>query len=220
MENSKRFAHLLNVDIFHDLPADFRKGFLDSCSCHFYETPTIVLMQGEPSPGLYLVAHGGLDIVYLGAEGQRTFLMFGDVGRSVGETECISGHACAATCETQPNTTLLFCPEPQLLGHLSNLRFVRNLMAAIQGKLLLGNYLRHIDLNVTTDKRLCGYLLTLSRDGTKIHNTQSALAGILGCSRQSINRELGKLRDRGLVSVEKGVIEILDREKMQQFVDH
>ena len=57
-----------------------------------------------------------------------------------------------------------------------------------------------------------------SERNSTIYDSQTYLAGVVGCSRQTINKELGVLRDKGFISVEKGVIEILDREKLETFL--
>lgn len=74
VKNSKRFPHLLKADIFQDLPLDFRKTLLNDSTCQIYKEPTLILSQGDASPGMYMVAHGALDIVYLGREGHAPIL--------------------------------------------------------------------------------------------------------------------------------------------------
>jgi CRP/FNR family transcriptional regulator, cyclic AMP receptor protein len=46
--------------------------------------------------------------------------------------------------------------------------------------------------------------------GPSLHLSQSKLGSMLGKSRQTINKELGKLSDRGLIAIDYGKIEVLD----------
>ncbi len=218
MQNSARFPHMLKAGIFQGLDRSAKVDFIDRCSVLVYPEPTVVLTQGSQSPGMYLVAHGSFEIVYLGEDGQRTFLARAAQGSIVGEAEAISGQVCAATCEVTANTTLLFCPKPMLFEALTSVQFVKNLATVFHGHLLQLNYFKLVDRHSPVDDRLCAYLLMFSERHTKIYDTQAYLAGVVGCSRQTINRELGKLRDEKIINIRKGVIEILDREKLESFL--
>jgi CRP-like cAMP-binding protein len=218
MEISERFPQMMKADILSDLPKKFRKEFIDRCTVINYDSPTHILVQGEQSPGMFLIASGNVEILYLGEDGQQTFFARAGVGSIVGEVEAITEQLCAATAEAMANTTLLFCSKGLLLEALGSVEFVKNLMKVFHGHLLQLNYFKLVDRNSPVDHRLCAYLLMFSERNSTIYDSQSYLAGVVGCSRQTINKELGALRDKGFISVEKGVIEILDREKLEAFL--
>lgn len=218
MEVSERFPQMLKADILSGLPKDFRKDFIDRCTVLTYDRPTQILTQGEHSPGMFLIANGNIEILYLGEDGQQTFFARPGPGSIVGETEAITEQLCAATAEAMANTTLLFCPKQLLLEALGSTIFVKNLMKVFHGHLLQLNYFKLVDRNSPVDHRLCAYLLMFSERNSTIYDSQSYLAGVVGCSRQTINKELGVLRDKKLISVEKGTIEILDREILEAFL--
>jgi CRP-like cAMP-binding protein len=44
---------------------------------------------------------------------------------------------------------------------------------------------------------------------------QADLANIVGCSRQSVNRKLAELRDEGLITMGKGGIKVLARDRLE-----
>lgn len=48
--------------------------------------------------------------------------------------------------------------------------------------------------------------------------TQAEIAALLGATRQSVNRVLGKLTDEGIIRQEHGEIEILDAEQLLELV--
>ena len=50
----------------------------------------------------------------------------------------------------------------------------------------------------------------------EITKPQADLAGLLGCARQTLNRELGRLRDRNVIEIEKGRIRVLDRAALHE----
>ena len=219
MEVSARFPHMMKAEILSGLPKKFRRNFLDRCTVQVYEKPTHILVQGEHSPGMWLIADGSVEVLYLGEDGQQTFFARAPAGSIVGETEAITDQQCAATVEAMANSTLLFCPKSLLLEMLTSLDFVKNMVKVFHGHLLQLNYFKLVDRHSPVDHRLCAYLLMFSERNNKIFDSQSYLAGVVGCSRQTINKELGVLRDNNWISIKKGIIEILDREKLESFLN-
>ncbi len=209
---------MMKADILSGLPKKFRKEFINCCTVLNYDIPTQILVQGEHSPGMFLIASGNVEILYLGEDGQQTFFARAGAGSIVGETEAITEQLCAATAEAMANTTLLFCPKKLLVEALGSVDFVKNLMKVFHGHLLQLNYFKLVDRNSPVDHRLCAYLLMFSERNSTIYDSQSYLAGVVGCSRQTINKELGILRDKNFIAIEKGAIEILDREKLEAFL--
>lgn len=215
MKNSARFPHLLKVEVLQGLTPEFQREFVDNCTVRIFDSPTTILVQGELSPGLFMVAHGSVEVFFLGKDGQHVFLNRANVGDVIGEVEAISEHTCAASCQVSANSTVLYCPKSQLIGYLSNVRFVQNIMAVFHDHLVRDNWFKHVDHYTPIDLRLGAYLRLLSETTQKITETQTYLANVVGCSRQTINRELGKLRDLGIIAMDNGVIEVLDRSKLE-----
>ena len=76
--------------------------------------------------------------------------------------------------------------------------------------------MKFVDQFYPVDQRLCDYLYRLSVERPEISKTQADLAGLLGCARQTLNRELGRLRDQDIIQMEKGKIRVTDREALYQ----
>lgn len=218
MDNSVRFPHLLKSVILDGLDRGFKKEFLDACSVKVCKTPTVIFEQGEPSDGMMIVAHGYVDITYVGEDGHQTFLNRAKVGVNLGESEAISDEPCAATCTTAKNTTLLVCAKPQLFAALQKVDFVKNLSKMFHTRLVYDNWLKHISQIGAVGMRLRGYLYMLSESSSRITETQSYLASVVGCSRQTINRELANLREQGLIEQSGSDIVIVDRDALGEGV--
>lgn len=211
MENCVRFPHLLKSEILEGLDAGFKKDFLNKCAVKTFQVATLILDQGEPSDGMLLIAHGYVDITYVGEDGQQLFLTRSRVGATLGETEAISDEPCAATCTAAKNTTILFCAKPLLIQSLQSFGFIKNMTKVFNKRLVNDNSFKHIAQFGAVGQRLRGYLYMLSENASRIVETQSYLANVVGCSRQTINRELAKLRDDGLIEQKGSEIIILDR---------
>lgn len=211
MKNCVRFPHLLKSEIFDDLDVEFASDFMDACSVKIYDAETVVLEQGESADSIILVAHGHVDVTYVGEDGRQLFLLRVRPGLTLGETETITGGPCAATCTTSDSATLLFYSRAKLEKALKTYGFVKNITKIFHKRLLKDNWLKHIGQFGAVEKRLRSHLYILSETSRKIRETQSDLATVVGCSRQTINRELSKLRTAGIIEQNGSEITVLDR---------
>ncbi len=216
MENSVKFPHLLKAAIFEGLEPDFKTAFLNACSEKIFQSETIVLEQGEPSVGMIIVAHGYVDVTYVGEDGRQLFLVRSRAGSVLGEVEAISDGPCAATCTTSKQAILLFCYKPQLIEALRSLGFIKNITKIFHQRRVKDNLLKHIRQFGSVETRLRSHLFILSETGRKVGETQSYLAAVVGCSRQTINRELSKLRQAQIIRQEGNEIIVLDRAALQK----
>lgn len=211
MKNSVRFPHLYRAPLFADLPEDQITKIIDGCAVQMFDKPTQVLTQGEPAHGMYMIAHGSVEVTCINAEGQSVLIHVMRQVEIFGEVEVLAEKPCAASCSTAANTTLLYCAKPLLYECVKSPVFLRNLMRVSYDRLVRDNTMKFVDQFYPVVQRLCAYLHRLSVDKAEISKTQSDLAGMLGCARQTLNRELGRLRDRSIIEIEKGKIRVTDR---------
>ncbi len=211
MENCVRFPHLLKADIFEGLDADFKKNFLNACAAKIYRSPTTIFEQGEPADGMIIIAHGYVDVTFFGEDGHQMFLTRSKVGSTLGESESVSEEPCAASCKTSPNATLLHCASGDLIKALQNTGFIKNMTKIFHRRLVYDNWVKHIAQFGAVGHRLRGYLYILSENTGTIRETQSYLANMVGCSRQTVNRELAAIREAGLIAQSGSEITVLDR---------
>jgi CRP/FNR family cyclic AMP-dependent transcriptional regulator len=217
MKNSLAFPWLMNCDLLADLPDDQKVAFLDVCALRRYTEPTEILSQGEPCSGFYIVADGLVEVTYCDSQGNLSVVRVAAPGDVLGDVEAISGNACAASCLTLPYSVLLFCPTPVIYTHLQSPIFIRNQARLFYDRLQRDNSARSISQFCSADQRLYIYLCQLTDEKRpEIRVNQSNLAGIVGCSRQTVNRKLGELHDEGVVRLGKGKIRVLDRASLQR----
>ena len=214
MKNAVRFPHLLSAPILRGLSDDFKSDFLESQTIRTYEQGETIVGQGEQVKGLYIIAHGSVEITSFNAEGQSVLIQLSRQGDVFGETESIAELQAAANCVAATQAVILFCPRERLHDMLQNRTFLRNVFADFYSRLTRDNGNKFVDQFYPVEQRLCDYLYRLSADRPEISKTQADLAGLLGCARQTLNRELGRLRDKEILEMEKGKIRILDREAL------
>ena len=68
------------------------------------------------------------------------------------------------------------------------------------------------------DSRVASLLLERARRGNPIKVTHQEIAAELGSSREVISRLLDDFKDRGLVNVRRGEVEVLDAEGLEERV--
>lgn len=214
MRNAVRFPHLIKSQILRDLPDDFGVHFLNECSVRTYDQATPVLTQGDKVAGMFIVAHGAVEITSINSEGQTVLIHLSRQGEVFGDIEALSDNPAAANCTAAAKTVILFCAKPLLVSSMHSQIFLRNIIQVSYERLVRDNQIKFVDQFYPVEQRLCDYLLRLSAERPEITKTQADLAGLLGCARQTLNRELGRLRDREIIAMEKGKIRVLDREAL------
>ena len=87
-------------------------------------------------------------------------------------------------------------------------------------RLVRDNAYKFVDSFYPVEQRLCDYLHRLSVGNPVVAKTQAELAGLLGCARQTLNRELKHLRQQGIIELEKGKIRVIDRPTLGQLAEN
>jgi CRP-like cAMP-binding protein len=212
VRNSAAYPHLLDAPLLRGLRRERKATFLDACIHRHHPDPTDLLRQGEPAPGLYLVARGAVEVSYADESGNVKIAHVAGAGEVLGEVEALSGDECAATCRSLPDATSLLCPPPLVEEMVTVRTFVRNVASIFRERLQRHNVQRFADHFHGVDRRLCMYLLRMSApDRPELRLSQSALAAMIGASRQTVNRRLSELRGMGAVRVGRGSIRVIDR---------
>ncbi|SFR33956.1 cAMP-binding domain of CRP or a regulatory subunit of cAMP-dependent protein kinases [Yoonia tamlensis] len=219
MKNTLRFPQLLNTALLNDLPDADKTTFLDSCSNRSYAKDTAILTQSEPTNGMFVVAHGSVEVSFLNKDGNRSIIYHAGPGQVLGMIEAVAGRPCAATCMAFANTAVLFCPTALLMVQLKSPVFIRNFAIATHDMITRDNMFKSADQFYTVEQKICLYLRYLSTQNFKFMQSQSYLANAVGCTRQTVNKELGRLRDQGIVEVTKGAITVVDHDALTNRIE-
>lgn len=201
--------------LFHNLNDDFLVPFFDAGTALHFETPTEILAQGQMPDGMYIVMSGHVSISTLDHAGNQCNLMRVNSGHVLGELEAITNQPCLATCTTEPDCRVMLWGKAQLDTALNNPTFVRNLIHLSYERMAIVNQVRAVEQSAGVDEKIVACLLRMStEEDAKITQSQAYIAEAVGCSRQTVNRVLGLLRDAGSVSLRKSVITIEDRDAL------
>lgn len=218
-DNSVRFPHLLKTKLLQNLPDSLKRKYLNSCEVKSHSPEINFIEQGEVATGIFLVAHGCVEISRLNPAGQNVFMSLAEVGDCVGEIEAVAVKQSIASCSGKKGTILLFLPRKLLVEYLGNIEFVKNLSLIFLERMDNNNSFRSIDKLDPVSMRLRSYLNFMSVRNATIDKSQAELAAIICCSRQTMNKELGVLRKKGIIDLQSGAVVILDRENLAEGVD-
>jgi CRP-like cAMP-binding protein len=117
-------------------------------------------------------------------------------------------------------TKLLYIPKYDFMKMLqSDIRILQNFLNVISGHTqILANKLKFLSFK-TIKGKIAQYILSLARpdkDIIELPLTQHDLAEQFGVARPSLARALGEMAEEGLISVDRKVIRILDRKRLQE----
>ncbi|MTE00715.1 cyclic nucleotide-binding domain-containing protein [Paracoccus sp. YIM 132242] len=215
MTDVSDYAHLLDAPILSGLSRDRKHALLASCTVRVLKTPGYLLRQGEPTTGSYFIASGRVEVCYVDASGNQVIVHIATAGEMLGEVEALSGRPCAASCLTLTETTVLFCPAKALYAHIPPQILIPNLCTLLHDRLMRENRNRMADHYYSADQRMRLYLRQLTSDSDNaVRISQSQLGVVIGCSRQTVNRMLGDLRDEGIIELGRNAVRVLDRARL------
>ncbi len=180
----------------------------------------MILLEGEPGQGLYLVVQGRVRIYKLSPEGREQILRYCGPGETFNEV---------AVFDNGPNPANAIAASPCVLWVVPSealMELVRTrpglAVAVIQN---LGARLRHLvslveDLSLRQVSARLAKLLLETATGEEIPHalTQQEMAARVGTVREMVGRSLKQLEARGLIRIQSGRIVIVDRAGLEKVI--
>ncbi|WP_135506986.1 Crp/Fnr family transcriptional regulator [Roseovarius aestuariivivens] len=217
--DKQKQKYLCACPLFSNLSTDVVERVAARAHGVFLPRGKVLFHQGDPSDGLYVHCTGMVRVSIVNADGDILTLAVPEHGAPLGEMTLVSPDPRSATVTAMEDSSLLhletgtmielLAEEPALAAHLIEFLSHRlresnetlqkfafeNLSQRLLQKLAeLG--LKHGTLNED--------VLDLGRKFS-----QSALAEMLGVTREAINKQLKLLQDQGKISMRKGIIQIV-----------
>lgn len=206
----------LNPALIANLDSNRLAALIAESSIVHMRNSKIILRQGENAPGMYLILQGRIEVNYLDANGNRVLAHLAGPGEVVGEVEQFSGLTCAASCTTLPDTILMVFDAAAIMRHVPVDLLMRNFASIFHDRLIRDNRQHSVAMFYAAEDRIRIHLLTMtSAEAPQVRLSQTDLAAVAGCSRQTVNKTLSQLRADGIVSMGRGAIRILDRARLQ-----
>ncbi|WP_018000853.1 Crp/Fnr family transcriptional regulator [Paracoccus sp. N5] len=197
-------------DLLDGISPERRRAFYAECTPRAYPQGAEILRQGEEAYAAFLIVEGRVEVTFVDVNGNTVLAHVAGPGEVMGEVELFSGKTCAASCRALPDSKLLIFNEALLMKYVSAQRLLKNFAAILHGRLVRDNRLHAIAQFYPAEARICLHLLRLSSDRAEVHVSQSQIALLAGCTRQTVNRTLAQLRDQRIIEMGRGMIRVLD----------
>jgi CRP/FNR family cyclic AMP-dependent transcriptional regulator len=184
-----------------------------------YAAGTPVFQMGDPGDSMMVIVAGGVRISLPTKAGRDIILSDLKAGEVFGEVALLDGLPRSAAATALTNCELLLLRREDVIPFLrSQPDSCLALVALLCGRLRQADE-RMTDIGLShLPARLAKTILSRTSDGTgaasRIGVSQSDLAGMVGSSRESVNRTLRQWHQQGLLELKDGWITILGRDAL------
>jgi CRP/FNR family transcriptional regulator, cyclic AMP receptor protein len=207
------------TELFSSLPGDVLEDLRQRANVRTYERNELLFSQGDPAAELFVIEQGRVAIVTKAPDGRESVLAVLEGGAMFGELPLFDGAPRSADARALTESRVIVLSynpvrdvlraRPELLWTVTRLlaRWLRATDEALADAVFL-------DVPGRTAKRL----LELAGDGDefKLPVTQEELAGMVGASRERVNKALALFARLGWLEVKgRGRYRFLDRSALE-----
>jgi CRP/FNR family transcriptional regulator, cyclic AMP receptor protein len=219
LETRSVTAALASVPLFAGLDAESLERVGRGMRSRRFRRGEVIFHLGDPGDALFVVTSGGVKISLPSETGDEAILATLRPGDFFGELALLDGAPRSATAAALEATETLVLPRDRFRELIAAEPVIRDALLAA-----LAKELRRLTLHVEElhfldiAGRLAARLARLADEqGRELPDgairldapiTQSDLAAMVGCTRQSVNKLLGLFADDGLIRLERDAIVI------------
>jgi CRP/FNR family cyclic AMP-dependent transcriptional regulator len=220
-------AALSSMPLFRGLDDDALQSIARSLRTRRFRRGEVIFHLGDPGDALFIVTSGAVKITLPSETGDEAILATLQPGDFFGELALLDGAPRSATAAALEPTETLVLPRHRFRELIASEPVIRDALLAS-----LARELRRLTLHVEElhfldiAGRLAARLVRLADEqGRNLADgsvrldaplTQSDLAAMVGCTRQSVNKLLGLFVDDGLIRLDRDAIVILSRDRLVQ----
>lgn len=177
----------------------------------------VLFMEGERSEHLFVIDRGRVKVLVTSDRGDELVLSVLGAGDCLGELSVLDGADRSATVVALEDVALWVVPAEAVRALLRHSPTVALAVAEELARRVRGLTGGAADLVFLDLPRRLAKLVSANGAPAVIDLTQSELAAQLGVTRQSLNRALQRLQERGWIAVEPSGVRVLDRHALVAF---
>lgn len=207
---------------FGGLPPDDLAALASRAVPERYEAGEAIITEGDPCPGLYVVARGSVKVFRTSPDGREQVLRIMRAGDSFNEVPAFDGGPNPASAAAAEPTLVYLVPAAEVQRLLrSSPAFAAAVAQVFAGRL------RHLVALVEdlafrqVVARVAKVLLQTVQPGDGVGAglaarpaTQRDLADLVGTAREVVSRALRVLEDQGAVRLSRGRVEVVDSNRL------
>ncbi|WP_028315264.1 Crp/Fnr family transcriptional regulator [Desulfatibacillum aliphaticivorans] len=217
----KVFEIISHIPFFAGLDEDQLKLVRNMAAEVSFKKGQFIFYDGDQAEGFYAALDGQVKIYKISPEGkEQIFHVFGP-GEPFGEVPVFSGDSYPANAQALIKTRCLYFSRKGIVELINQSPAIAMNMLAVLARRLREFTVQVENLSLKeVDGRVAGYILHMateqnSPDLVVLHISKAHLASLLGTIPETLSRSLGRLKDRGLIQVDKREIQIIDRQGLE-----
>ena len=215
---------LSQIPIFASLGDEDRSSLAERIDRQSFLKGSTLFRRGEPGNALYIIIHGQIRIFASTRQGNEITLALLGAGEFFGEMALLDGQPRSANAEATEDTELHFLDRENFFSFLMHKESALGaILCALSRRLrktddlLTEAYFLQISHRLARKLvELCDSISTEEGPSRPLCVTQLELAGMIGTTRESVNKELNVLRKKGLVQTSRNRITILDMTRLKR----
>ena len=187
------------------------------------------MIAGDPLHGIGIVLDGEVEVVRENAAGSKSIIAFISKGNTFGEIAAFAGQETwPSTVTARKESLLMFIPPDRFMGNCPRAcafhkTLIQNMLKILSEKAVqLSRKVEYLGIKSMRAK-LCTYLLEQRRINNSstfiLPVNKNELADYLNVSRPSMSRELGRLRDEGVLDFYLSSVRLLNEEALRKMAE-
>ena len=220
---------LVNCPLFNKLGENELRGYLHNAKVivHSYKKNDFIALSGDPMDGIGVILEGSTLLTRENVMGQRVIMANLEQSDIFGEALLFSKHPLwPATIKATKASKIMFIPLETFIDTLPDCqqcqtKILSNLLEDLSEKaILLTRKVHYLTLKGMREK-IFAYLTDIyKRQQSKTiqlpHNREQ-MAEVLNVSRTALSRELGRLRDEGIIDITGRIVKLQNIEEIEEF---
>lgn len=212
-----------SLPYFHNVDPDALQAITRAAVRRLYEPGQIILLEGEPADGLYLIEDGWLKVSKISLDGREQILQFLGGGEAFNAIGVFTDTSNPATVTALEPSTVWLIPRGRMLDLLeTHPTLARVIVEDLAGRVLhLITLVEDLSLR-KVEGRFARLLLEEEQNNViqrKRWATQTEIAARLGTVPDVVSRTMRKLIEMGILLVARSEITILDRAKLEAMAE-
>lgn len=188
------------------------------------EKDKIIFFEGDPAEGFYVLLSGRVRIYKASPDGKEYTIHIIKPGQLFAEAAIFKGHEYPANCATVENSSVAYFPKDAFMNLLKkypeiSLKIIGSLASFVRD---FNRQVEELSLK-EVPARLASFILDLAEkkgsNSVYLDSTKTELANRLGTISETLSRNLKKLSDLGVISVNGREISIIDKNRLNSIAD-
>lgn len=207
---------LATVPLFRELDRQALRGFAEVTREQRVAKGALVVTEGDAGDALYVVRSGEVKVALPGDEGREVILGILTVGDHFGELSLIDGRPRSAHVVATQASTLIVLRRADFRRQVEqNPQVAWGLMVELSRRLRQADGTIGSLVLLDVPGRVAKVLLDHATPGEPAslvkQLTHQTMAHMIGASRETVSRAMAEFQEKGLISVQRRVVTIVDR---------